>query len=121
MPRRKANLQNRELLTRREAAAYLGVAEQTLAVWACAKRNNLPVIKVGRLSKYRRRDLDCFLNSNTVSVGASTEEPAVPKLKAPAVRSKIQMPVRQAIDFAEVQIVEHKTPKKISACKRSRT
>jgi hypothetical protein len=47
MPRRKANLQNRELLTRREAAAYLGVAEQTLAVWACAKRNNLPVIKVG--------------------------------------------------------------------------
>jgi hypothetical protein len=25
------------------------------------------------------------------------------------------MPVRQAIDFAEVQIVEHKTPKKTSA------
>lgn len=37
-----------ELLTRREAAAYLGLTEQTLAIWKCTGRYSLPVIKVGR-------------------------------------------------------------------------
>jgi|GEM_PF-6305131 len=36
-----------ELLTRREAAAYLGVSEQTLAIWKCTGRYNLPYIKIG--------------------------------------------------------------------------
>ena len=42
-----------ELLSRREAAAYLGVAEQTLAVWKCTKRYDLPYVKIGKLVKYR--------------------------------------------------------------------
>lgn len=40
------------LLTRREAAVYLGVSEQTLAIWKCTGRYNLPYIKIGRLVKY---------------------------------------------------------------------
>ena len=43
-----------ELLTRAEAAAYLGVKAQTLSVWATAKRYDLPFIKVGSLVRYRR-------------------------------------------------------------------
>jgi len=46
-----------DLLTRREAAAYLGIKPQTLAVWKCTKRYGLPVVKVGRLAKYRKSDL----------------------------------------------------------------
>jgi len=49
------------LLTRREAAAYLGVAEQTLAVWKCTGRRSLPFVKIGRLVRYRKADLDAFI------------------------------------------------------------
>lgn len=49
------------LLSRREAANYLGVGERTLANWKCAKRYGLPVVKIGRLAKYRRSDLDLFI------------------------------------------------------------
>ena len=55
-----------DLLSRRDAADYLGVTEQTLAIWKCTGRYNLPCIKVGRLVKYRKSDLDKFLISRTV-------------------------------------------------------
>lgn len=50
-----------DLLTRRQAAAYLGIAEQTLAVWKCTKRYFIPCIKIGRLVRYRKADLDAFI------------------------------------------------------------
>ena len=59
------------LLTREQAAEYLGIAPQTLAVWATTGRYNLRFIKVGRCARYRRRDLDAFLESRTI--GASAE------------------------------------------------
>lgn len=50
------------LMTREEAARYLGVAAGTLAVWACTGRYDLRPLKVGRrLVRYRRSDLDRFL------------------------------------------------------------
>lgn len=56
-----------DLLTRREAAAYLGVPPETLAVWASTRRYPLRFVKVGRLAKYRKPDLDAFINSRTTS------------------------------------------------------
>lgn len=58
-----------DLLTRREAAAYLGVTPETLAVWACTKRYPIPMVKIGRLSKYKKSDLDAFIKSRTISCG----------------------------------------------------
>lgn len=55
-----------DLLTNEEAASYLGVAPNSLAVWRTTKRYSLPYIKVGRLVKYRQTDLDNFLKSRTV-------------------------------------------------------
>lgn len=55
-----------DLLTREQAAEYLGVTVQTLAVWACTKRYGLSYVKVGRLAKYRLADLDAFIVSRTV-------------------------------------------------------
>ncbi len=92
MPRKKASPENQtELLTRKEAATYLGVSEQTLAVWHCTKRYNLPVVKVGRLAKYRRIDLERFVN------GEAIPEVSVPK------------PESMAMGFAEVRVVEERT------------
>jgi len=56
---------NDPLLTTTEAAAYLGVAPETLNVWRCTKRYDIPYIKVGRLVKYRKSALDAFLESRT--------------------------------------------------------
>lgn len=53
-----------------QAAAYLGVAVNTLEVWRCTKRYNLPYIKVGARVKYRKADLDAWLAARTVSAAA---------------------------------------------------
>ena len=53
------------LLSRREAAQFLGIRESTLAVWHATDRYPLPVIKVGRLVRYRRDDLEGFLDART--------------------------------------------------------
>lgn len=51
------------LMSRKEAAAYLGVAEITLAIWRSTGRYNLPIYKIGRLAKYKKADLDAFIAS----------------------------------------------------------
>ena len=58
------------LLTRAEAAEFLGVKPQTLAIWATTGRYGLPLIKVGRLAKYRLSDLECFLDQRTIGHSA---------------------------------------------------
>jgi len=55
------------LLTRDQAAEFLGVKVQTLAAWACSGRYSLPFVKVGRCVKYRLADLDRFLEERTVT------------------------------------------------------
>ena len=56
-----------DLLTREQAAAYLGIAAQTLSIWKWAKRYDLPFVKIGRLVKYKRSDLDAFIRRHSTS------------------------------------------------------
>lgn len=66
--------QTNKLLNRKEAAEILGTTEGTLAVWACNKRYGLPMVKVGRLAKYRLADLMKFIENNTtIKQGADHE------------------------------------------------
>jgi len=37
------------------------VQPRTLAVWASTHRYDLPLVKVGRLVRYRKSDLEAFL------------------------------------------------------------
>ena len=55
-----------DLLTRQQAAEFLGVKAQTLAVWATTKRYPLPYVRIGRKVKYRRADLERFIESRVV-------------------------------------------------------
>ena len=55
------------LLTNEQAADFLGIAPNSLAVWRTTKRYSLPYVKVGRLVKYRLDDLNAFLESRTIS------------------------------------------------------
>jgi len=55
-----------QLLNRPEAAKYLGVSTQTLAIWASTKRYSLPIVKIGRIVKYRLNDLEKSITDNIV-------------------------------------------------------
>jgi excisionase family DNA binding protein len=55
------------LLTPEAAAKFLGIRKQTLAVWRCTQRVNLPYVKVGRLVRYRRSTLQDYLERQTVT------------------------------------------------------
>ena len=58
------------LLTREQAAEFLGIRPQTLAVWHATGRYPLAVVKVGRCVRYRLSDLERFLESRTERHGA---------------------------------------------------
>lgn len=49
-----------------QAAAILGVKPQTLAVWRSTGRYDLPFVRVGRLIRYRRADLEAWLEKRAV-------------------------------------------------------
>lgn len=49
------------LLDRKSAAKYLRISPGTLAVWDCTKRYDLKPLKVGRSVRYRKSDLDNFV------------------------------------------------------------
>ena len=55
------------LLSRDQAAEYLGVTRGTLEVWASTGRHNLPYVKVGGRAKYRLSVLDAWLEKRTMN------------------------------------------------------
>ncbi len=56
-----------ELFDTAPAAEYIDVQPHTLEVWRSTGRHKIPFVKVGRLVKYRRTDLDAWLQSRTVN------------------------------------------------------
>ena len=54
---------NAEILDTNGAAEYLGFQPQTLAIWRTTGRYGLPFLKLGRLVRYRKSDLDKWLAS----------------------------------------------------------
>jgi len=58
-----------DLLDDNDAAIFLRLKPKTLPVWRCTKRYKIPYIKVGRLVRYRRSDLEAWLESRTLNNG----------------------------------------------------
>ena len=56
------------LIDENAVAIKLGVSRATLQAWRCARRVNLPFIKVGRLVRYRQEDIDAFIAANMASL-----------------------------------------------------
>jgi len=61
-------------ISRKEAAAYLGIAEDTLTKWASIGRPFIPHYKVGRKAVYDTADLDDYLARHRVN--QASEAPA---------------------------------------------
>lgn len=49
------------LMSRKEAATYIGFKPGTLAVWDCTKRYDLKPVRYGRTVRYLKSVLDAFL------------------------------------------------------------
>ena len=56
----------RRLLTVVEVAAYLGLSAHTLYTMVSQRRVPFPFIKVGRLTKFDRKEIDRWLDRNSV-------------------------------------------------------
>ena len=52
------------LMTPRDAAVYIGVKINTLTVWRMTNRYGLPFVKLGKVVRYRKADLDEWINKN---------------------------------------------------------
>lgn len=63
------------LLDRKSAARYLNLSPGTLAVWDCTKRYNLNPIKIGRSVRYRKADLDKFIEQRLWSSHQANSDP----------------------------------------------
>lgn len=59
----------KHLLNEAEAAAFLDVSQQTLAVWRSTGRYKLPFTRIGRSIRYKLADLEAFIESRTVTPG----------------------------------------------------
>lgn len=55
------------MLNREDAAKYLGISSSTLANWACTRKFNIPYFRLGKAVRYRKSDLDAFIESNAVT------------------------------------------------------
>ena len=61
----------RELLNEKEAAVLLDLKPGTLAVFRSTGRHSIPFLKIGRNVRYRRSDLDAWLQRCTRADGST--------------------------------------------------
>lgn len=60
------------VLTNEQAAAYIGCTPGTLRVWVSKRR--IPFVRVGRLIRFRKTDLDDYLDKNAVPADSPAEK-----------------------------------------------
>lgn len=61
----------RELLDERQAAEYLTLSAGTLSVWRSTGRYEIPFVKIGSRVRYKRAELEKWIESRTRSTGAT--------------------------------------------------
>jgi len=60
-----------DLLNEVQAAVILDTSVGTLQVWRSTGRYKIPFIKIGRNVRYKRADLEAWIESRTRSTGAT--------------------------------------------------
>lgn len=64
---KKVSKTTQRLMTPKEAAAYLGTTISSLCNWRHLGRHDLPFVRWGRCVRYRREDLDAWIQSHVVA------------------------------------------------------
>lgn len=71
------NPAEKELYSTTEAARYLGITVATLRAWHREGKINIPIVRMGRLVKYTRADLEAFVQSRR-ETSHKKDNPKVP-------------------------------------------
>ena len=58
------------LMTPDDTAAYMAISKRQLQLDRTTKRN-IPFVKIGRLVRYRKADLDAYISAQTVGGNAA--------------------------------------------------
>jgi DNA binding domain, excisionase family len=61
-----SSVDNASLLNAQEAAKFLNIKVDTLYDWVQLRRCNIPYIKIGKFLRFRKSDLDKWLEAYTV-------------------------------------------------------
>ena len=72
---REVNMNEEKLLNQQEAAAYLGTTIGTLNSWRHYGKQNIPFVRWGNRIRYRKADLDTWINTQTENKIQATNNP----------------------------------------------
>ena len=61
---------NNTLMTPDDTAAYMAISKRQLQLDRTTKRN-IPFVKIGRLVRYRKADLDAYISAQTIGGNAA--------------------------------------------------
>lgn len=64
--------QLKTLLTPSEVADLLGVKVETLQIWRCTHRYDLPYVKIGGRVRYKISDIESFIQKRTIQFEETT-------------------------------------------------
>jgi len=76
-------MSDKKYYSREEAAAYLGLGTSTLAAWASNSSQDLPYSKMGRMVRYRKEDLDAFMDRGIRKREVEIIDPKPQKISTP--------------------------------------
>lgn len=83
-----------ELLNLAQLARYLGMAERTIYVWA--QQGKIPAFKIGSAWRFRRADIDAWLETQRSGPTAGDTTPLTDPVEAPATKWRIRGQEEQA-------------------------
>ena len=63
-----------KLLTPEEVSQIIGITPESLSVWRCTARYQIPYIKIGSRVRYRESDIMNWLNQRTQNKGDEHED-----------------------------------------------
>lgn len=63
-----------KLWTTEQAGEFLNIPAATLIKWRSTGANNLPYVKIGHAVRYRRQDLDRWLDAHLKETGCPTKK-----------------------------------------------
>lgn len=76
-------MSDKKYYNREEAAKYLGLGVSTLACWASTGRQELPYSKMGRMVRYRKEDLDKFMEKGIQKKEVEVIDPKPSNISTP--------------------------------------
>ncbi len=68
---RGVNIEENQLLTSSQVSKMLNVHMETLRIWRLIQKDKLPYIRIGRLIRYKKSDVEALIQNGSCLVASS--------------------------------------------------